>query len=339
MNSRTVWWWISGTAAVLTAAFAAVSGYVYWAGQQPIDPVAQTFTVASGSGTLAIGRRLAAQGVIREPYSFALWARVRGHTHRLQAGEYELRAGYRMRDLLEQMVRGDVVQYTITLVEGWTFRQWREALSRAPRLKAVTKEKTDKEIMALLGEPELHPEGRFFPDTYVYSGANSDLEILRTALQSMRVRLRAAWAGRAPGLVLTEPDEALILASVIEKETGVPEERTLISGVFHNRLRRGMRLQTDPTVIYGLGEQFSGNLTRKHLRTDTPYNTYTRDGLPPTPIAMPGAESLYAALHPAQTRALYFVARGDGSHEFSETLSAHNRAVAKYQLRRSKSRP
>ncbi|MDH3640133.1 MAG: endolytic transglycosylase MltG [Gammaproteobacteria bacterium] len=311
-----------------------MAGYVVWASKRPLSLTAQTFTVQPGKGTLQVGRELATRGVIQEPYSFVLWARWKGYTHRIQAGEYRLRDGSRVRDLLEQMVRGEVVHYTVTLVEGWTFRQVRAALRQAPRLQAAVSEKKDSEIMMLLGKPELHPEGRFFPDTYVYSATSSDLDILRAAFRSMHTRLTEAWAERADGLELSNPAEALTLASIIEKETGVHGERGLIAGVFHNRLRRGMRLQTDPTVIYGLGDQFSGNLTRKHLRTDTPYNTYTRTGLPPTPIAMPGEEAIHAALHPESTAALYFVARGDGSHHFSETLGEHNRAVAKYQLRR-----
>jgi UPF0755 protein len=188
--------------------------------------------------------------------------------------------------------------------------------------------------MAALGEPQQHPEGRFFPDTYVYAAATRDIDILRQAYQRMRQHLASAWQDRPQGAPLKSADEVLILASIIEKETGKPEERALISAVFHNRLKHGMRLQTDPTVIYGLGNQFQGNLTRKHLQTDTPYNTYTRSGLPPTPIAMPGAAAIQAALNPADSKALYFVSRGDGSHQFSDSLQAHNRAVMKYQLQR-----
>jgi len=317
---------------MLAAVCIAVAGYVYWAGKQPLAVTANTFTVEPGRGTWDIARELTARGVIRDPYGFVVWARWKGYAHRIQAGEYRLRDGSRVEDLLEQMVRGDVVQYVVTLVEGWTFRQVREALRRAPNLRVVTEDTKDSEIMKLLGEPQLHPEGRFFPDTYVYTAASTDLDLLKAAFRSMRARLVEAWGRRAEGLPLSNPTEALTLASIIEKETAVAGERGLISGVFHNRLRRGMRLQTDPTVIYGLGARFSGNLTREHLRSDTPYNTYTRAGLPPTPIAMPGSKSIHAALHPAATAALYFVARGDGSHHFSESLGEHNQAVAKYQL-------
>ncbi len=334
MNNRSQWWWISGTLAALAVACSLVIAYVYWAGRQPLSVTAETFTVEPGQGTWDIARALVARGVIPDAYGFVVWARWKGYAHRIQAGEYRLHAGYRVHDLLEQMVRGDVVQYMVTLVEGWTFRQVRAALRDAPKLRAVTADKKDSEIMTLLENPELHPEGRFFPDTYVYTAASSDLDLLKTAFRSMQARLTQAWANRAQDLPLAAPTEALTLASIIEKETGIAAERGMISGVFHNRLRRGMRLQTDPTVIYGLGDEFNGNLTRGHLRTDTPYNTYTRTGLPPTPIAMPGAEALHAALHPESTPALYFVARGDGSHHFSETLDEHNRAVAKYQLQR-----
>ena len=234
-------------------------------------------------------------------------------------------------DLLAKLVRGDRIVLTVTLVEGWTFKQFREALAKAEHLRHDTQALTAAEIMKTLGKPGLAAEGRFFPDTYHYFKNASDIDVLRQSLQLMDRRLQAAWDARAPGLPLKSADEALVLASVVEKETGLPKDRPEIAGVFINRLKIGMRLQTDPTVIYGLGDAFDGNLRRSHLQADTPFNTYTRAGLPPTPIAMPGKASLMAAVQPAQTKALYFVARGDGSSHFSGSLDEHNRAVNKYQ--------
>jgi UPF0755 protein len=235
-------------------------------------------------------------------------------------------------DLLDKMVRGDVIVLTVTLVEGWNFSQVRAALAKAEHLKNDSGALSPADIMQALGRPGVAAEGRFFPDTYRYAKNSSDLGVLRQAMQLMDKRLSAAWDARAPDLPLKSADEALILASVIEKETGRAEDRPEIAGVFINRLKIGMPLQTDPTVIYGLGESFDGNLRRSHLTTDTPWNTYTRRGLPPTPIAMPGKAALLAAVQPAQTKALYFVARGDGSSQFSATLAEHNAAVRKYQL-------
>jgi len=229
------------------------------------------------------------------------------------------------------LVRGEEALRTLTLVEGWTFRQVRQALAKEDQIKQDTAQLTAEQIMAQLGLPGVHPEGRFFPDTYSYAKGSSDLALLRRALHAMDRRLEAAWAARASDVPLKSPDEALILASIVEKETGRASDRAQIAGVFANRLRVGMLLQTDPTVIYGLGEKFDGNLRRRDLQTDTPWNTYTRPGLPPTPIAMPGKAALLAAVQPASTRALYFVAKGDGSSHFSTSLDEHNRAVNRYQ--------
>jgi UPF0755 protein len=226
-----------------------------------------------------------------------------------------------------------VVEYPLRIVEGWTFKQVLQALNEAPKLTHGLTGLQPRQIMAMLGYPTLHPEGRFFPDTYYYSAGMSDLLILQRAFQKMERILEEEWANRGSNLTVRNRDEALILASIVEKETGKPEERGLIAGVFTHRMRIGMKLQTDPTVIYGLGDRFNGNLTVAHLRQYTPYNTYVIKGLPPTPIAMPGREALRAALNPDDTKALYFVSRGDGSHEFSETLDQHNRAVVKYQLK------
>lgn len=252
----------------------------------------------------------------------------------LHAGEYSLGHGLTPRTLLQRMARGDVVQHRFTIVEGWTFRELRLALAQESALAQTLGGASDAEIMARLGRDGMHPEGRFLPETYAFPKGRSDLDLLDRAAQAMDKALAAAWASRASDVPLQRPDELLVLASVVEKETGRAEERARIAGVFARRLRLGMRLQTDPTVIYGLGEAFDGNLTRRHLRTDTPYNTYTRFGLPPTPIALPGKDALAAAARPAAGDELFFVARGDGSHEFSRSLREHNAAVRRWQLRR-----
>jgi UPF0755 protein len=229
------------------------------------------------------------------------------------------------------MVRGDETMAFVRLNEGWTLQQFRAELARAEALKPITAGMTDAEVMAALGDATTPGEGRFYPDTYSYSKGSTDLAVLRRAHHAMRQRLDAAWAQRATDTPLRSPDEALTLASIVEKETGQSADRGKVAAVFVNRLRSGMPLQTDPTVIYGLGAKFDGNLRKRDLQTDTPYNTYLRNGLPPTPISMPGTASLLAAVRPEPIRALYFVARGDGSSEFSDDLAAHNRAVNKYQ--------
>jgi UPF0755 protein len=233
--------------------------------------------------------------------------------------------------LLRKLVRGEEALRSVTLVEGWTFRQVLDALAKAEQLKPQTQGMTSDAIMQALGMPGLAAEGRFFPDTYTYSKGSPDLAVLKRAARAMDKKLAWAWEQRSPQTPLQTPEQALILASIVEKETGRSADRTMVSSVFNNRLRIGMRLQTDPTVIYGLGDSFDGNLRKKDLLTDTPWNTYTRAGLPPTPIAMPGKASLLAAVQPAPSKALYFVARGDGTSAFSASLDEHNRAVNKYQ--------
>lgn len=316
-------------------ALAAAAAYVHWKGGQAIAGGSPEFVIAPGTGMAAVARALTAQGLIDEPYTMLAWAYAKDYTGKLRAGEYRIETGITLKQLLEQFVRGEVIQYNLTFVEGWNFRQILAALGRAPKLRRVLSSNEPVAVMQALNKPGVHPEGRFFPDTYVYAAGTTDLGILAQAWAAMERTLKSEWGQRGSGLAIKTAEEALVLASIIEKETGQASERELISGVFHNRLRKGMRLQTDPTVIYGLGDAFDGNLTRRHLRTDTPYNTYTRAGLPPTPIAMPGREAIRAALHPETTRALYFVARGDGSHQFSETLAQHNQAVARYQLKRA----
>jgi UPF0755 protein len=256
-----------------------------------------------------------------------------GQARHIRAGSYEIEAGITPRQLIDKMVRGDQLMETVRFVEGCTFAEMREVLAQAPALEPTTRAMSDAQVMAAVGEPALVPEGRFFPDTYAYTRGVSDLTVLKRAFATMQLRLISAWAERAADLPLKSMDEALILASIVEKETGRDADRTLVAGVFINRLRLGMPLQTDPTVIYGLGARFDGNLRRRDLLADTPFNTYTRQGLPPTPIAMPGAASLRATVQPAGTRALYFVARSDGSGAsvFSESLAEHNRAVNTFQ--------
>ena len=276
-------------------------------------------------------KQLAQAGVIAHPEIFSWVARIAGKSATLKAGSYTLTASLTPWELLQKLSKGDVTQNAVIFIEGWNFRQVREALNRESDLRHETQNLSGEEIMAKLGFPDQHPEGRFFPDTYFYTSGMSDLAILRRAHKLMQTHLETVWRERAPNLPYASREEALIMASIIEKETGQAVERPTIAGVFVNRLRMGMLLQTDPTVIYGLGESFDGNLRRRDLLADTPYNTYTRAGLPPTPIAMPSLGALHAALHPADTRALYFVARGKGLHQFSNTLAEHNQAVNRYQ--------
>lgn len=259
------------------------------------------------------------------------WFRWSGQSRRIRAGSYEIGPGTTPVMLLDKMVRGDETLATVRLIEGWTFRQFRAELAKAEGLKPTTAGLGDAQVMEAIGAPGVAPEGRFHPDTYAYSKGSSDVAVLKRAYRAMDRRLQAAWAERAPDTPLRNADEALILASIVEKETGVASDRGKVAAVFTNRLRIGMPLQTDPTVIYGLGESFDGNLRKRDLQTDGPYNTYLRPGLPPTPIAMPGKASLLATVRPEPIKALYFVSRGDGSSEFSDTLADHNRAVNKYQ--------
>ncbi len=287
--------------------------------------------IEPGTPAQRVAHTVAASGVAVEPTLLYAWFRLSGQARQIKAGSYEVTPGTTPRSLLSMLVRGEESLKSVVIVEGWNFRQVRAALQKAEALKPDSATLSAEAIMAQLGKPGVHPEGRFFPDTYTYAKGSSDLAVLKRAARAMDRRLEAAWSLREADSPLKTPDQALILASIIEKETGKPTDRPEIGGVFTNRLRIGMLLQTDPTVIYGLGEQFDGNLRRRDLQTDTPYNTYTRGGLPPTPIAMPGKASLMAAVKPAPTKALYFVAKGDGSSQFSETLDDHNRAVNKFQ--------
>ncbi|HWP19797.1 MAG TPA: endolytic transglycosylase MltG [Burkholderiaceae bacterium] len=315
-------------------ALAVAAGALWWL-HRPLELAAPSveFSVEPGMSPRQIAQGWVDAGVRTSPVALYEWFRWSGEARRIRAGSYEIRAGASPRDLLRKMVLGDESLATVRFIEGWTFRQVRAALAAAEGLKPTITTMSDGEVMAALGAPGQHPEGRFFPDTYAYSRGSTDLAVLQRAYRAMDKRLEEVWAQRSPGLPLRSPDEALVLASIVEKETGLESDRAQVAGVFVNRLRIGMPLQTDPTVIYGLGEAFDGNLRKRDLQTDTPYNTYTRPGLPPTPIAMPGKASLLAAVRPQPTKALYFVARGDGSSVFSESLAEHNRAVDKYQRR------
>lgn len=298
-----------------------------------IEGTSIIFEVPRGASLRRVADELTALGVLRHPYYLLALALQRGDQGRLKAGEFELTQGMRPADVLERLTSGKVVQYPVTLVEGWTFRQAVAAIAES-RFGADLVGKTDPELMAALGRPGEHPEGQFFPDTYSFPRETSGLAVLGRALDRMDQVLAAEWEDRAEGLPIATPYQALILASIIEKETAVPAERPAIGGVFVRRLEKGMRLQTDPTVIYGLGERFDGNLRRADLKEATPYNTYVIDGLPPTPIALPGREAIHAALHPEPGDSLYFVARGDGTHAFSRTLEEHQGAVRQFQLGR-----
>jgi UPF0755 protein len=290
--------------------------------------------IAPGSSARSVARQLRAAGVRVNEELFIAVARATDATSRLRAGRYEITRGMSVHDLVDKLSRGEVLRERLTIVEGWTVRDLRAALSAHPDLRQDSARLSLPELLKAVGASEKHAEGLFAPDTYLFDPGSSDLDLLRSAYRAQAARLAEAWARRDTDSPLRSPYEALILASIVEKETGQASERGLIAGVFVNRLRKGMLLQTDPTVIYGLGEKFDGNLRKRDLLADGPYNSYTRAGLPPTPIALPGRAALLAATHPTATRALYFVARGDGTSSFSETLTEHNRAVAKYQLGR-----
>jgi UPF0755 protein len=311
----------------------ALGGVAFWWLNHDLPLTAATLDLSVEPGTTPRGVAQATvdSGVQTSPALLYWWFRLSGQARQIKAGSYALETGLTPYRLLAKLTRGDEALRSVTLVEGWTFKQVRAALLKAEHLKPDSKGLNDALIMEQLGLPGRHPEGRFYPDTYTYAKGSSDLKVLLRALHAMDKQLMQAWQARAVDTPLKTPEELLILASIIEKETGQPSDRPMVASVFSNRLRLGMMLQTDPAVIYGLGEGFDGNLRRRDLLADTPWNTYTRNGLPPTPIAMPGKASLLAAAKPANSRALYFVARGDGSSQFSDSLDAHNRAVNKFQ--------
>lgn len=319
---------------ILLTIIGIIAGYwLHDAENKVITNEPQIITVANGISMRGFADQMVSEGLLDEPWSLRIWARYYGLSGSLKAGEYRLQAKTTLQGLLQLVTSGKVIDYPVTFIEGWNFKQLRMALSTQKKLRHEIDKLDDQAIMKAIEADGIHPEGRFYPDTYHYTAGMSDLDILRRAYKKMSGLLVREWDKREDGLPLENKEQALILASIIEKETAVADERSMIAGVFINRLRKGMRLQTDPTVIYGMGENYEGNIRKKDLLTDTPYNTYTRSGLPPTPIAMPGGDSIHAALHPADTRALYFVAKGDGTHHFSTTLTEHNEAVIKYQLK------
>ena len=317
---------------LLVFAIAAAGGFAWWA-QQPLSLSASPIEVIvkPNSGVASVGRQIQRGGVAMDPRLFQLLARVTGHGADLKAGGYQFDTGITPLDVIEKLAKGEVTHFVVTVIEGWEFRKMRAAVDASPALKHDTQSMSDAELMKAIGAPEASPEGMFFPDTYLFARGSSDVDLYKHAYRAMQRRLTDAWNARSPDLPYKTPYEALVMASIVEKETGQAAERPLIAAVFVNRLRKNMMLQTDPTVIYGIGQGFDGNLRKKDLQTDTPYNTYTRTGLPPTPIALPGLASLAAATTPAPSDALYFVARGDGSSHFSSSLPEHNRAVDKYQ--------
>jgi UPF0755 protein len=317
---------------VLLLATAAAGGAAWWL-NRPLPLSADVVEVSIDLGTPPrdIAQAWVQAGVQAPPLLLYEWFRWSGQSRKIRAGSYEIGPGTTPISLLNKMVRGDETLSTVRLIEGWTFRQFRAELAKADSLKPTTAALSDEEVMAAIGAPGVPAEGRFHPDTYAYSKGSSDVAVLKRAYHAMQKRIDTVWLERAADTPLRNADDALVLASIVEKETGAPADRGRVAGVFVNRLRIGMPLQTDPTVIYGLGAAFDGNLRKRDLLADTPYNTYTRNGLPPTPIAMPGKAALMAAVRPDPTKALYFVARGDGSSEFSETLADHNRAVSLFQ--------
>ena len=334
MAAKSAWsrWVVRLAGFALLVAAATAAGLAWWLQRPlPLAGASVELSIEAGSTPREVAQAWVDAGVMTSPALLYEWFRWSGQARKIRAGSYEIDTGATPRTLLDTMVQGRETLEAVRFIEGWTLRQLRAELARAPSLKPTTAGLSDEQLMAALGAPGVAAEGRFFPDTYVYSRGVSDLTVLRRAHRSMQQRLAEVWAQRTAGLPLKSADELLTLASIVEKETGRAGDRGLVAGVFINRLRIGMPLQTDPTVIYGLGPAFDGNLRKRDLLADTPFNTYTRGGLPPTPIALPGMASLRAAVRPEATRALYFVARGDGSSVFSETLAEHNRAVNKYQ--------
>lgn len=315
------------------------AGIWLWQGlktlEQPLTLVEpQLFSISPGTGYDQVARSLESSGFLND----SIWMRIHGRLHpsdtRLKAGQYEFSNGMSRLDMIKKMVAGDTKQWQIQFIEGWTFKDMRQAIAANERVKKVAADWTDEQIMAELGAEGEHPEGRFFPDTYLYTNLETDLDLYRRSYEAMKEALASEWDNRAENLPYDSPYEALIMASIVERETGAAHERSDVAGVFVRRLQKGMRLQTDPTVIYGMGDSYKGKISRRDLRTHTPYNTYRINGLPPTPIALPGREAIHAALNPADGKALYFVARGDGTHKFSETLKEHQKAVRQYQLNR-----
>lgn len=319
----------------IVTALGAVFSFLWWT-DQPLHLATPTIelSIEPGATPRAVSQNWVDAGVQTQPRLLFEWFRWSGQARLIKAGSYEITSGVTPSRLLSMMVQGDESLSRVKLIDGWTFRRWRQEMAQADGLKQATQGMSDAELMAALGTPGVSPEGQFYPDTYSYAKGSTDLAVMRRAHRALLRHLDDAWSQRSPATPLKSPQELLILASIVEKETGHEADRPLIAGVFSNRLRVGMPLQTDPTVIYGLGEAFDGNLRKADLLTDTPYNTYTRGGLPPSPIAMPGKAALMAAGRPEPTKALYFVAQGNGRSAFSDTLADHNRAVNRYQRNR-----
>ncbi|WP_323752925.1 endolytic transglycosylase MltG [Marinobacter sp.] len=318
---------------------AAAIGLWVWQGLDTLKkPVALEepvlFSVEHGTSFNGLAHKFAQQGLVQDSLWLRLYGRLKPEHTRIKAGDYELTPGMTPLDIVESMVEGKVKLWAVQFIEGWTFADLRSALAKSENLEKVTTDWSDEQIMESVGAGDQHPEGWFFPDTYMFSGSETDLDILKRAYSRMASLLEQEWAERAKDLPYETPYQALIMASIVERETGAPYERQQVAGVFVRRLVKGMRLQTDPTVIYGMGDNYDGRIRKRDLRTHTPYNTYRIDGLPPTPIALPGRDSIHAALHPDDGDTLYFVARGDGSHKFSRTLAEHQRAVRAFQLNR-----
>ena len=318
---------------LLLLALAVCGAAYWWAVAQPLHlpPAGYALEVKPGATLRSVARDLAAVDILPADWTLVVLARLTHADRTIKAGNYDIGAGVTLARLLAKLTQGDVTQSSLAIVEGWTFRDLKTALRKDAKIVKRVIDLPDAELMRAIGATEATPEGLFFPDTYFFASGSSDAALLSRAYRTMQGRLAAAWSARSPDLPLTSPYEALTLASIVEKETGRPADRPLVAAVFINRLKRGMRLQTDPSVIYGIGERFDGNLRKSDLETDQAFNTYIRAGLPPTPIAMPGQAAIDAVLHPPAVPYLYFVARGDGSSEFSSNIGDHNRAVAKYQ--------
>lgn len=326
---------------LLLVVILAAAGYWLWHDYQrfrsaplQISGMGINYQVKPGTSLMEVASDLSGKGILRQPFYLRALALDMGVSNKIKAGEYLILAKTTPEMLLDQLVRGKVLEYSLTLIEGWTFKQALAAVRNHPMIVQTLASLSTDQIMERLGYPGVYPEGRFFPDTYLFPRGTTDAGVLKRSYQRMEKVLAEEWQGRADGLPVKTPYEALILASIIEKETGVADERTQVAGVFTRRLQKKMRLQTDPTVIYGMGDAYDGNIRRKDLRADTPYNTYVHSGLTPTPIALPGRKAIHAALHPADGDALYFVATGQGGHYFSATLKEHNQAVQKYQINR-----
>ena len=325
---------------IITFLFAVAAGAYGWVHYQrflgqplSFEPKTRVFALEKGWSAKRLSAELVADGIVQEHRWFDLYLRLSGQSARLQAGEYLLDAALTPPEMVRLFINGQVTQYQFTIIEGWDFRKLRSEIEKSTNLQHTLAELPNMEVMQKLGAENLHPEGQFLPDTYRFPKGMTDIALLRKAHDALRETLENEWQARAPDIPLKTAYEALILASIIEKETAVADERKKIAGVFSLRLQKDMKLQTDPTVIYGIGEAYDGNIRRRDLRTDTPYNTYTRKGLPPTPIAMAGREAIHAAVHPERGPELFFVSRGDGTHQFSVTVKEHDAAVRKYQLK------